>query len=172
MDINAKWIQYEAELATVISTVGPLKKMKNKQKETNWYTKELRTLKRKMDVWHMRMKQENGKTTKENFTYHRNQYKRAVKKAKDDHWIERFNNATSSKQTWGLLNKVMQREQNHVGIKELICGNGQTTTDPKEKANIMNTFFANVGEETAKKIPQAEKEPVTYLDDEGINSER
>ena len=59
----------------------------------------------------------------------------------------------------------MQREQDHAGIKELQHPGGTTTLDPKEKANIMNEFFANIGEKTAQKIPWTEKEPMAYLDE-------
>ena len=175
-NIEQKWRMYEEKITVTIRACAPLKKQQKKKKEENWYTRRLRNLKQKVNLWQIRCQREpmhmcqNAKTTKQNFNYHRNKYKKAIKQAKNEHWVTLFQNAKDSKQTWALMNKAMQREQEQTGIKEMQGDDGMVTTDKKEISNIVNEFFANVGEETAKKIPYTQKEPLSYL--EGVRSDK
>ena len=170
--IDQKWRTYEETITEVIRKAAPLRRQKMRKKGEEWFTRRLRNLKQKMNLWRIRSDREhnrmcqNGKTTRENYNYHRNKYKKEIKKAKNDFWISQFAQAKDSRQTWTLMNKAMQREQESAGIKELERTDGTTTMDKKEIANIMNNFFANVGEETAKKIPHTDKKPMSYLDDD------
>ena len=175
-NIDQKWRMYEEKITEIIRTSAPLKQQRKQKNEEKWYTRRLRNLKQKMNLWQVRCQREparkcqNGNTTKQNFNYHRNKYKRAIKQAKNEYWESLFLNAKDSKRTWALMNKAMQREQEQVGIKEMQREDGSATTDRKEISNIVNKFFANVGEETAKKIPHTPKEPLTYL--EGIMNDK
>ena len=175
--INEKWIKYETSITAVINECAPMKKHKQRQEKPPWYTKHLKAMKKKMDTWYMRMQTEkdrlcqNGKTTKQNYAYHRNRYKRAIKQAKLDHWETLFLLTSTSRQTWQLINKAMQREQTDDGMKMLRTQEGGLTADNTEKANIMNEFFANIGEKTANGIPPTDKQPLSYLNylDDEIN---
>ena len=169
LGVEEKWRIYEEKISKVINEVAPQKKIKEKEKQDPWYTKHLRTMKRKMDQWQLRMREDpmrqcqNGKTTKQNFAYHRNRYKRALRKAKADHWETLFLTTTDSKKVWKLINKCMQREETDEGIKTLLREDGTFETSAVGNATIMNEFFANIGEKTAQKIPATNKDPMSYL---------
>ena len=57
MQLNKKWIKYEETISSVIQHVAPLKKMKPAKEKTSWYNKDLRLKKKRMDTWHLRMRE-------------------------------------------------------------------------------------------------------------------
>ena len=55
-------------------------------------------------------------------------------------------------------------------LKRLRLKNGTFTENPKDIANILNTYFVNVGPELADKLPQAQKSFESYLTNPPIDS--
>ena len=57
--------------------------------------------------------------------------------------------------TWKVINTIILRKKAETGIPYVIQNN-QTVNDPKEMADIFNNFFANIGQDLAKKIPKVD----------------
>ena len=55
-------------------------------------------------------------------------------------------------------------------LNRLRLKNGTFTEDPKDIANILNTYFVNVGPELADKLPQSQKSFESYLNNPPIDS--
>ena len=175
LTINEKWKQFEEKLTEIIITQAPLKKQKAKKKHKSWFTNKLKNKRNKVTTWLTRMKLnpqqlcQNGNTTQQNYLKHRNEYKKMVQKEKLEYWKEEFTNAKDSKATWGLINKAVNRTQQMKGIEELKKEDGTVTTDEKEMANILNSFFSEVGRKTADKIPHTDRDPLEHLTEEKMN---
>lgn len=64
--------------------------------------------------------------------------------------------------TWKVINTIILRKKAETGIPSVIQNN-QTVNDPKEMADIFNNFFANIGQDLAKKIPKVDANFRDYL---------
>lgn len=68
------------------------------------------------------------------------------------------------KETWNLINKVINRRKNKIiNIKKMRCPNGSITTDQDEICNILNNHFVLNGPKLARKIPDTNVLPTRYL---------
>lgn len=72
----------------------------------------------------------------------------------------------NSKKTWEIINEIsnnnIKRNIKHVPIKNK---NGDIISDNKEKVNVINEFFTNIGPEMAQKIKKSNELPANFLND-------
>ena len=73
-----------------------------------------------------------------------------MRKAEAEYWKSEFDNATKSKEFWKVVKKVHRKTKAiKSGPLEDDLGNVQTN----EKAELMNNYFATVGEKLAEAFP-------------------
>ncbi|XP_072018264.1 uncharacterized protein [Amphiura filiformis] len=63
-------------------------------------------------------------------------------------------NSNNTKQVWNTIRQIIPGKSKGTSIT-CIKGENGNETEPKDLANIMNTFFANIGPDLAAKIPNA-----------------
>lgn len=86
-----------------------------------------------------------------------------LKKTKEDYYKHKLAEAEGDLgKIWGYVNEITSTRKNKKQLKELFGPNGETVTDTKQMANIMNNYYANVAQNLATSIPTAE--PVNARD--------
>ena len=78
-----------------------------------------------------------------------------LKKAQKDYFDAEFlKHKNDVKETWKLINKVINRKKNKVTlIKKMKCVNGDYVTNQEQICNILNNHFVSNGPNLAKMIP-------------------
>jgi hypothetical protein len=75
-----------------------------------------------------------------------------MRKAEAEYWKSEFDNATNSKEFWKVVKKV-HRKTKAIKIGPLEDDLGNVQINEKEKAELMNNYFATVGEKLAEVFP-------------------
>ena len=84
-------------------------------------------------------------------------------KAEKDYYDKVFKeNSDNLKKSWRILKEIINKKKT-ASIKSRFKINGKITSDKNAISNGFNSFFVNIGPELAKKIPQADKIPVDFL---------
>ena len=79
----------------------------------------------------------------------RNQARKELRIAEMTYWKDQFKKANTNKDFWKLVNKV-KRKQKDCRIGPLKDSQGNLVTDDKQKAEIMNSYFATIGQTLAE----------------------
>jgi len=95
---------------------------------------------------------------------YRNKLNHLLKTTKKDYYHKKFNEATSNiKQTWSLINEVINRNKsNSAGPNKIQIGT-KTTENKDEICNEFNDFFINIGPTLESKIPKGTQDPLSYI---------
>ena len=105
-----------------------------------------------------------------------NRYKKKLEKvlyaAENSYYSKKIEeHQNQSKDLWRTINEITKRKKkSKTVLKRLRLKNGTFTENPKDIANILNTYFVNVGPELADKLPQAQKSFESYLTNPPIDS--
>eukprot|EP00112_Aurelia_sp_Birch-Aquarium-sp1_P021970 Seg604.7 transcript_id=Seg604.7/GoldUCD/mRNA.D3Y31 product="putative RNA-directed DNA polymerase from transposon X-element" pseudo=true protein_id=Seg604.7/GoldUCD/D3Y31 len=86
----------------------------------------------------------------------RNKVNKSLRKAEANYWKEQFANASSSKEFWQTVGKLRKKTKN-ANIVALKDDDGMLKTLDTEKVEILNNFFADVGENLAKKFGESNR---------------
>ena len=88
-----------------------------------------------------------------------------LKKAKKDYYDAEFQkHKNDMKQTWKLINNVINKRKNKVTIiKKIKCENGDYVTDQEQICNILNSHFVKNGPTLARKIPDTKISETKFL---------
>ena len=71
--------------------------------------------------------------------------------------------------TWGIIKRIINKSPSN-SMRSMIKSNNRMITDDTEIANVFNEFFASVGPDLAKHIPETGKSPTEYIKNSTINS--
>ena len=86
----------------------------------------------------------------------RNKVNKSLRKAEANYWKDQFANASSSKEFWQIVGKLRKKTKN-ANIIALKDDDGMLRTLDTEKVEILNDFFADVGENLAKKFGESDR---------------
>lgn len=95
---------------------------------------------------------------------YRNKLNRLLKSTKKEYYHRKFTEATCNiKQTWKLINEVLNRKKSKTPgpNKILICN--ETTQNKDEICDEFNEFFVNIGPSLESKIQTVAQEPLSYI---------
>ncbi len=81
----------------------------------------------------------------------KNKVTKMLRKAEAQYWENQFSEAQQPKDFWKLVNKIRGKRTNK-SIGLLNDKNGDQVTSDDSKAELMNNFFINIGEELAAKF--------------------
>ena len=83
--------------------------------------------------------------------------------------IDEYQN--QSKALWRTINEITKRKKKTKTVLGKLClENGTFTENSKEIANVLNTYFVNVGPKLAEKLPQSRKSFESYLANSPVGS--
>ena len=86
----------------------------------------------------------------------RNKVNKDLSKAEANYWKDQFANASSSKEFWQIVGKLRKKTKN-ANIVALKDDDGMLRTLDTEKVEILNSFFADVGENLVKKFGESDR---------------
>ena len=107
-----------------------------------WYNQNLRRLSNKKQRLYNKAKKTNSKKDITAFKVCRNEFKRLLKNARKDYFIE-FLDPRLDKNSKYLFSYIKRLKKDNVGI-EAINYNGKITTDPLEKAEALANQYESV----------------------------
>ena len=67
------------------------------------------------------------------------------------------------KKTWEILRQAIHKQNNRPTIPDTFIINGKSNSNISEIAEEFNNFFVNIGEQTAKNLPQPTNSFSGYL---------
>ena len=150
--------EFYKKLKDVADKHAPFKKLTAKEvrlKSKPWITPQVSKLIRTRDKLFARKKrQPNNENVARLYRLFRNRVNRDLKKSKKSYYTSYFEeHKINIKKTWqGIRAIVNTSNRSDQGISQLNV-NGKLIDKPKEIANCVNNFFANVGPDLDKKVP-------------------
>ena len=112
----------------------------------------------------------NNTELKIKYTQYRNRLCKIIKNTEKQYYNRLIYQAEGNQaKTWQVLNQIMGRKKVKKELPDkLVLENGTEVKDIKSKVNMLNSFFVNVGEDLARKIPPNERSHDSYLSDVNI----
>ena len=74
------------------------------------------------------------------------------------------------RQTWKLLNEVINKKNNLFSSEKFVNDDGSMVTNPDDIVECFNDFFVNIGDRLANEIPAATTNIKSYLKGSFVNS--
>ena len=93
----------------------------------------------------------------------RNEVTRQLQITEAAYWKEPFSKAKTSKEFWVVVNKLKRKQKDH-RIGPLKDENDNLVTDDTEKAELMNSYFTQVGQELSEALDSSfDTSDVSYI---------
>jgi len=128
-----------------------------------WITKAIRNSIKKKSTLYKKFLKSRTQAALNKYKIYRNKLTAVLRKAEKCYYASKLEAAKHNLQkTWKVINTIILRKKAETGIPSVIQNN-QTVNDPKEMADIFNNFFANIGQDLAKKIPKVDANFRDYL---------
>jgi phosphoribosylaminoimidazolecarboxamide formyltransferase/IMP cyclohydrolase len=128
------------------------RKVKVRQNSLPWVNSEIRKRLNKRFKLLKNWQQTKYPIAHKNYKEARNLANIRMKKTEVEYWKSEFDNATNYKEFWKVVKKV-HRKTKAIKIGPLEDDLGNVQTNEKEKAELMNNYFATVGEKLAEAFP-------------------
>ena len=102
---------------------------------------------------------------KSKYVEYRNKLRSTMRQAEKQYYLNLITDANGDQsKTWHVINDLIGKGKKNVGIPLTLCnGKGDELTDPTAVCQEMNSFFTNIGNELAKKIPDTAVDPLEYV---------
>ena len=81
-----------------------------------------------------------------------------------------INSQLNIKITWKILNGIMNKKNSKPKISEIFVCDNTVITNPLEIVNKFCQYFANIGPNLARKLPDTSKSPLEYMNGNFPNS--
>ena len=117
-----------------------------------WVTRDIRKLMNKRYKALLKW-QKNKQDLQLKMTYKklRNEVTRQLRITETAHWKEQFIKAKTSKEFWAVVNKLKRKQKDH-RIGPLKDENDNLVTDDTEKAELINSYFTQVGQKLSEAL--------------------
>ena len=161
-DMDDVWYAWEYLYNEIIKEFVTTRKAKVRTDSLPWITTEVR---KKLNRRYRQLKK--WQKTKDpsdhrNYKEARNQAKAALRQAESSYWQTEFEKANNSREFWKTVKKVQRKRiSNRIGPIE--DENGVIHTEDSAKAGIINDFFASVGSNLAKNLPEVEHQNFQFI---------
>ena len=104
------------------------------------------------------------------YKQYRNNLNKLLITAEKSHYETLFNNNKDNlKKSWRILKQVINKRKDSSSCSKFLV-NQETTTNKNKIAKGFNQYFINIGPNLANKIPQDNKCPTTYMDNQVLES--
>ena len=84
----------------------------------------------------------------------KNKVNKLIRKAEARYWKKQFDEGESLQDFWKIVNKTRKKKVS-TRVGPLRQGKEPIKTNDKEKAELMNNFFVNIGKDLAEKLPSS-----------------
>lgn len=140
-------------------------KSKNKYcKKDPWMTNGLiKSSKTKIKLHHKKLKKPTGENQLHYKTYLKI-YNKTIRMAKKTYFAKAIlDNRTNLRQTWKIINDIIQKKNDKSTLPDSFNINGNLITDPQTIVNEFNTFFSKIGKKTNDLVPTSNTTFNSYL---------
>ena len=143
-------------------------KPSNKNKPLNpWMTSALLTSRKYKEKLFAKKVRKPCTENKEKFKQYNKLYTSLIREARKKYYFDKFiEYSKDGKKTWETINSVIGRNIRKVDIPTLFVSNGKILSGDFEISEGFNKFFANIGPDLAKSIPNSTKHFSEYLSEE------
>ena len=154
----------------------PSKTVKVFPNNKSWFTKEHHTLRKKVNRLYKKARRTKNANDWENYKTHRNRYTQLCRNSKEiyeNKLLDILENSNEiNKKWWNVSKKLMGKKVTHF-IPPLL-ENDNVVTDNKEKANLLNEYFASIStvDSTGKSVPNIFENPPNALENVTCTSEQ
>ena len=92
----------------------------------------------------------------------RNKVNTALRLAKASYWREQFENFTATKEFWQIVRKL-KRQTKDTNIAALDDGNGTMKSLDSEKVELLNDYFADIGDFAENFVERVNRDDNSYI---------
>lgn len=160
-DVNIAYNKFITKLHSYIKNSTNKIKINNKTKKIKpWITMGILNSLRQRDKMKKKLSHNFTDALSTQYKKYRNKLNDLIKKTKNDYYNSKIKEANHNyKQVWNLINEATNTAQKHNLNKHitLIDAHGNGITDDREKANLFNDFFINIGKKLNDSIPTSNK---------------
>ena len=169
---NDMWNSFENTFSSVLNKHAPLRQQTRSECKRNnkpWITRGiLKSIKAKHKLYRTVIKNP-IKSNWEKFKNYRNKLNRTIVMSKRSHFQQKIQqNQGNTKKLWKTLNEIVNRKPyRQKSDLQIVNNSGQLIKDSKQVSNLMNTYFASVGEKLSANITPPVNTNTNYLT--GVN---
>ena len=158
LSTNEKFELLQNVILKAINKNAPLRKLTRKEKNAGykpWFNKTFADRINERNHLYFLIQKRNKTELINQYQILKKNLEFDLKKAEKDYYDAEFQkHKNDMKQTWKLINKVINKRKNKVTIiKKMKCENGDYVTDQEQICNILNSHFVKNGPTLARKIP-------------------
>lgn len=149
-DINFAWTNWKTKILETIHLMVPLRRVKNIESKP-WIDKEVMDLSRKKEIYRRIALKSKSDKDWDKYKLYTNNMKRLVKQKHNKFINSVCNNISSNpKMFWNYV----RTKFNSRTIPKTLTFNGETSNDNRSKANMFNSFFESVFNNTVYDKPE------------------
>ena len=161
---NEMWHTWKHTLMCSFDRHAPIRTKRIQSKKSPWITKELIRKIHKRDFFKRKAVHTNDHDSWKQYKTARNDVNNSIKHAKREYFTTNLAaNKNDPRKAWKLINDLQSRLNKSTNVSEINIGD-QTFSSPGDIAEAFNRHFANIGENLARKIPETDIDPLSYLD--------
>ena len=151
-----------------------LSKMERRFYSTPWINKDLQKEIEKREALHKIKLNDGTEVSKEIHRKFKNRLSKKLSTAKRKFLQNKIYESIDDKsKMWKAINQIGNgytfNNRKNNSIKELVDNEGNFVSDPKQKANLLNDYFNNIGNDLEKLLPEG-KNPMSYVHKDVLNS--
>ena len=164
-DPNEMWTYWKSKFIAIVDKHAPLKRKRIRNKKSPWLNVEIKKSMMARDKLKSVAIKTNNSEDWKNYKKAKNKINNDIKATKSQYYKERLReNSSNSAAVWKTINDVMGRDIKQSNINSIkINSTSSTTSNPQEMSETFNTFFIEIGESLAEKLPDSSKSYRDYL---------
>eukprot|EP00112_Aurelia_sp_Birch-Aquarium-sp1_P010550 Seg2249.2 transcript_id=Seg2249.2/GoldUCD/mRNA.D3Y31 product=Fibropellin-1 protein_id=Seg2249.2/GoldUCD/D3Y31 len=140
----------------VVDEYIKVRKAKVRKDSLPWITTDIRKIMNRRYRLLNKWQRDKDPQTHHQYKEARNLARKELRKAESKYWRQEFEKAGNSKEFWQTVKRVERKKViKRLGPEDENC---QIHTEDASKAEVLNTFCSNVGQELAEKLPESQKE--------------
>ena len=156
------------DFKTIFEKACPKRKKSSNKKRKNkpWMTQGLKNACKKKNNLYANFLKSQSSISENRYKTYKNKLLKILKRAEKDHYAKKLEqHKNNAKISWKILNEVLNRKPKPQPKPGVFYKNNEYVKGNKAIANAFNDFFANIGPNLAKTIPNSEKHYSKFLQD-------
>ena len=164
-DVNSAYNLLSDKITSIFDITCPFKKFNPTRKQNKpWLTPGLINATKKKRLLYWKKIKLKTVTAENRFKAYRNKLTAILRQAEKDYYSTLLNQHRSDiKKTWNIINNCIQHGKKSKSYPETFKVGEKLTNDPKQIANGFNNFFASIGPNLAKNIPESGAKVSDYI---------
>ena len=166
-DPNCMFNSFYYKLSEIVDAHIPIKQLSKSElkiKSKPWITKAIKTSIQIKNNLYKKFLKTKSPYYQTKFNYYRNKINHLLKISKRNYYDKYFRQSQgNSKKLWNGIKRIITYKSKRTRTPNKINHNNIEITDPKAIANVFNKYFANIGNEIARSIPNTEATTSQFL---------